>query len=293
MSAPSTALDRLRQRQPEWAPWLAVVEEVMREAATSRWDAWVPPTVTLRAAGAPLLSRTQCGVDGGSVRRLLDRVIRMAARAGTPQMATLATLSDAQFDALMLFTASLCHDADRIRDVADSCGADAEALHSVLALLPVPFLHGCNRTLSPSIPESWGEGYCPVCGSWPSFAEVRGIERSRHFRCGRCGSEWHAHSLCCPYCGTRDHNELVALVPEQATANAVVEACKQCLGYVKTFTTLQGCPPGAVMTEDLASVALDVAAIDHGYARPTGAGYPIEVLVTDVGAKRRFFAWNA
>jgi FdhE protein len=89
-----------------------------------------------------------------------------------------------------------------------------------------------------------------------------------------------------------DHDELASLVPEQAGTNAVIDACQRCLGYVKTFTRLQGCAPGAVMLEDLASVDLDVAAVENGFARPSGPGYALGVTVTDNGAKRRFFAWK-
>jgi formate dehydrogenase maturation protein FdhE len=94
-----------------------------------------------------------------------------------------------------------------------------------------------------------------------------------------------------------DHNELASLVPEKAGSkavglNAVIDACQRCLGYVKTFNVLQGCPPGTVLLEDLASVHLDVAAIEHGFARPSGPGYALGVTAIDDGAKRRFFAWK-
>jgi FdhE protein len=122
---------------------------------------------------------------------------------------------------------------------------------------------------------------------------VRGIERNRYFRCGRCGGEWHARALYCPYCAMSDHDELVALVPEKGGSNAVIDACQRCLGYVKTFTRLQGCSPGAVMLEDLASVDLDVAAIEHGFARPPGPGHALGITVIEKDARRGFFAWKS
>jgi FdhE protein len=133
------------------------------------------------------------------------------------------------------------------------------------------------------------EGYCPVCGAWPALAEVRGIERSRYFRCGRCGGEWQSHCLLCPYCGMNDHKELVSLVPEKSGSNSVIEACKRCLGYVKTFTTLQGSLPAKVLLDDLASVDLDVAALEQGYKRPPGAGYSLNVKIKGDGAARHLF----
>ena len=59
-------------------------------------------------------------------------------------------------------------------------------------------------------------------------------------------------SVCtCPYCGMTDHEELVSLVAEKSGSNAAIDACKRCLGYVKTFTTLQGSPAANVMVDDL------------------------------------------
>ena len=47
------------------------------------------------------------------------------------------------------------------------------------------------------------------------------------------------------------------------------------------------------MIEDLATVDLDVAAIEHGYRRPSGAGRALEISVIEKSAPRRFFAWTS
>jgi FdhE protein len=294
MSAPDTALNGLRRERPEWEPWLVVVDEILREAGNPAWDAAVPDAQAQRDT-VPLLAGTTLTLEAGLVRRLFERLIRTASRVGTPKMASLkAALHAADLGWAPLFAASLCQDplsqdSARINEIAAVSGADAEALHAVIALLPVPFLQACNRRWASSISVSWVEGYCPVCGSLPAFAEVRGIERNRYFRCGRCGGEWHARALYCPYCSMTDHDELVSLVPEKA-GSAMIDACQRCLGYVKTFTRLQGCSPGAVMLEDLASVDLDVAAIEHGFARPPGPGFALEIKVTEKDTRRGFFA---
>ena len=49
----------------------------------------------------------------------------------------------------------------------------------------------CWRRWAAAVPEGWVEPFCPICGAWPALAEVRGIERSRYFRCLRCGAGWH------------------------------------------------------------------------------------------------------
>jgi formate dehydrogenase maturation protein FdhE len=95
--------------------------------------------------------------------------------------------------------------------------------------------------------------------------------------------------LFCPYCGTRDHEKLVSLVPDKSGANCVIDACKHCLGYVKTFTTLQGSPPAKILLDDFASVDFDLAAFEQGYRRPQGAGYALNVTVTNNDGTRRLF----
>lgn len=292
MTAAGTALDGLKRRQPEWAPWLAVVEEVLRETANPRWEAAVPSGARPQRASIPLLAGATFRVEGRSIRRLLERLIRIASRSGTPKMATLGPVPHADLDVVSLFRASLCQESERITAIAAVPGADAEALQAVIGLVPLPFLHACSRRWASFTSESWVEGYCPVCGSWPAFAEVRGIERSRHFRCGRCGGEWHSRLLNCPYCALSDHDGFASLVPEHGGSHAVIDACQRCHGYVKTFTRLQGCPPAAVMLDDFATVDLDVAAVQQGYTRPPGAGYALDVTVVDDGAMRGLFAWN-
>jgi FdhE protein len=284
-----TALDRLKRQRPEWEPWLAVVELTLREAADPAWDDSVPAV----GDGLPLLDGAMLSLPARGARRLLEVLVRAASRRGTEKMATLQSVIAKDLDVLALFRASVCQEVDAINALASASGADAEAFQAVAALLPVPFLQACHRRWSASLPESWIDGHCPLCASWPAFAEVRGIERSRHFRCGRCGGQWHARALWCPYCTMHDHDALVSLVPDKAGAHAAIEACTRCRGYVKTFTTLQGCAPGAVMVEDLASVDLDVAAIEQGYSRPPGSGRPLAITIEEKAARRRFFEWKA
>jgi FdhE protein len=289
MTHAATQLDRLARERPEWAPWLAVVAETVREAAGSRWDNAVPGEPN--ATGNPMLAGTTVALPIADSRKLFDRLVRTAASTGTPKLATLSRARFTEADVLAVFRASLCQDDQDVATIAAASGVDTEALQAIASLLPVPFLQACNRRWASAIAESWIAGYCPVCASRPAFVEVRGIERTRLFRCGRCGSEWHAPSLSCLYCGMNDHDELVTLVPESGASHAIVEACTRCRGYIKAFTRLQGCTPDAVMVDDLASVDLDVAALDKGYARPAGAAVPLEVTISATGA-RRLFAWG-
>jgi FdhE protein len=281
MTAIDTGLQDLKRQHPEWEPWLAVVQEILRETNNPQWEAVVPQGATQQDK-TPLLAGASLALEHNSVRRLLQLLIQAACRSGTPAMASLEPALHVELDVLGLFQAALDQDGDFLKKTAAGVGAEPEAFQAVAALIPVPFLQACNRKLTPA--ESWLEGYCPVCGTWPALTEVRGIERQRYFRCGRCGGEWLAHCLFCAFCGMNDHEQLVSLVPEKSGAGRTIEACKRCLGYVKTFTTLEGSAPAKVILDDLASVDLDVAACAEGYKRPQGAGYVLDVTITGNGA---------
>jgi hypothetical protein len=140
------------------------------------------------------------------------------------------------------------------------------------------------------VPAGWDEGYCPICGAWPTLTEVQGLERAHRWRCGRCGSGWGLAILRCPYCGEGNHQRLGSLTAEDGEARCSVNTCLTCGGYIKTRTTLHAIPACAVILEDLATVDWDLVALEHGYMRPTHTGYPLRVrLVAPPNRIRTFF----
>jgi FdhE protein len=264
---------------PEWRPWLTLIEEVLRETRDAKWEACVPEPLASQESTVPLLAGTKLALEITAVGGWFERLLQTAYRSGAPKMSTLNGIEPKRLNTVDLFKFSLCQNGTWLQETAIDLGVDADAFQAVTLLAPIPFLQACNRQWAPSISESWMAGYCPVCGAWPACAEMRGIERRRYLRCGRCGGGWQALCLSCAYCGMTDHEELMSLVPEKSGSNAVIDACKRCLGYVKTFTTLQGSPPAKVMVDDLASVDLDIAALEQGYRRLAGAGYALDITI--------------
>ena len=114
----------------------------------------------------------------------------------------------------------------------------------------------------------WPHGYCPTCGSRPLLAEFRGLEQTWFLRCEVCATDWEFPHLQCPYCSTQDHRQLgyFRVSGEEEKYRAVI--CDQCCGYVKTASTLAALPRPALLVMDLATIHLDLAAADRGYARP-------------------------
>jgi len=190
---------------------------------------------------------------------------------------------------LPFLEAAICLDETRLADLAQADGADPGALGALMQLATMPLLHACGRSLAPQVPLDWASGYCPVCGAWPTLAEVRGLERTHRWRCGRCGGDWGLALLRCPYCGEADHQRLGSLTTEDDEATCTVDTCLTCRGYVKTRTVLQPTPPYAVVLEDLATVEWDLVALARGYRRPTPPGYALGVRLVEPPSRIRTF----
>lgn len=294
MTVPAAdSLRNLESEHPEWKPWLAVVQEVIREANDRQWERFVPESAERQPPGVPLLSGATLNITEPLIRRWGKKLIATAAQSGAPNMAPFGAITERSCNHLELFRSSLCHDTSAIEFMADELGVERQAFKALAVLFAVPFLNACSRMLSSSVNQSWTEGYCPICGAWPAFAEVRGIERSRYFRCGRCAAAWEARCLLCPFCGMDDHEELGSLVPEKSDGMGTIEICRRCFGYTKIFTLLQTTPCDEVMLRDLASVALDVAALNEDYKRPEGLGYAITIGIAPVPTlTERILSWR-
>jgi len=285
MSAASR-LDALTEAHPEWSAWLRVVREVATELSDPGWDASAATTTAEQTAPdmAPLLAGAALRPDGPAVARLWNRLAGAAraqglqAMAGDVQKAPQASTGEA----LAIFLAALNQDDAALDLQASRAGATPEGWRTLAHLLPMPYLHACARRWAASPRSAWTQGYCPVCGAWPAFAEVRGIERTRHLRCGRCGAGWPMAVLSCTYCASTDHDTLGTLVDDNKKSRFAVDVCRGCSGYLKSCTTLQATPSDEVLAMDLASVEFDLAAVERGFLRPAGPGVLLHAsLVTD------------
>lgn len=274
-------LEGLRRDHPEWRPWLAVLAPALAAAADPSWDDvvhWQPRVV---GSDRPALTHAVIDVD----RRAAERWWRTLLDAAVEGPA--ASMARASIDVMELLDAAISDDVERLASLATRAGVPTHTTQAVAGLAAMPILHACRRGVEP---VQWRGACCPVCGAWPALAEARGLERSRHGRCGCCGSEWTVAWLRCPYCGNEDHARLRTLVPQTGGESRKVEACGVCLGYVKTIMTLTPAAPADVPILDLATVDLDVAALGQGYARPARAQTPLQARVV-ARERRGVLAW--
>lgn len=263
-------IDTIRTAQPEAGPWLDLLTMVLAECANPAWDAIAGTTrlQPIRADGAPLLAGAEITVETRLLERWLRQVFTEAARAG-PEAASLRRLAESRsFDARDLLASALNADDSQLEEVSREFAVTADALAVATGLAAMPLLQALRRHFAAAVDPAWSEGYCPICGDWPLLAELRGLERARRLRCGRCGSDWTQPGVRCPYCDAIGHAARAALIPEQAGEARQVETCTLCLGYLKRISTLRAWAGDEVSLADLATVDLDLVALERDFARP-------------------------
>ena len=278
-----------------------MVDRAQKAAEDPEWEQLAVELPADRAADAPLLHGAVMRVDARRVRRLLRELLREAggrvgdgadAERGHDGGSSAPKVRARRLDAVGVLKASIAQDAETIERVAAAAAVDAGRLAVAAQLAATPVLRACAVRLGNRIPQDWLKGYCPICGAWPATAELRGIERNRRLRCGRCTGDWAIPVLQCPFCNELHHDRLRSLLPEGNEQTRRVDACDTCKGYVKTFSTLQAMPPRTLATIDLATVELDMVAEERGYARPSRPAFAVEITIGRSPARAATIAGN-
>ncbi len=261
-------LTTLHTEHPEWRPLLVVIEEALRETGRPQWTRFVPTLEHSGGGGRPLLDGAVINVAPRAVGRWVRRALTLAVGTEVEPL-----------DPLLLFETAVSQDVDRLDELARAVKDDGGVVRGLAPLIAIPMLQACRRAWAERVPVGWAHGYCPICGGWPALAEIRGLDGNRHLRCAPCGSDWRTEWLRCPFCGEGDHEKLGSLISPDRRERQTIEVCEGCRGYVKTITTLAPMRPEHVVVEDLATLVLDVAALERGYRRPAARGHEVAVSV--------------
>jgi FdhE protein len=279
----------LSTARPDLEPILALQAALLRESLAEtrppevRLDEPDPASALSRLTeGVPLLDGERLVVDVHYVadlfERLLNVVLRQADAETTARAAPLiAAAADGRLDPGKLFTETLLGHQDHVAALAGAVGADTDFLLSLTRLAVAPLLHACAERLGSVVERldddaSWLRGYCPVCGGAPLLGELRGIELRLFLRCSACGFAWRSRRLFCPFCESDDYRALRTLQVD-GDHRFRVQVCDRCRGYLKIGNAFDPPPSELLPLDDVASVHLDVVALEHGYARPSAAGF--------------------
>jgi FdhE protein len=183
-------------------------------------------------------------------------------------------IDSGSIEAGSLLTASLSRDQGAIRTGASHRGLSPDLVWLVAELAVSPVAYALQRMLFASVAAvesagatvaAWNHGYCPACGSWPALAEI--VDAHRMLRCSFCAAAWELTTHACVYC-EEGGEPFVTVSPDADRPDRRLELCSSCGSYLKTLDLPQLSPFPLLAIADLATMDLDIAAMDHQFGRP-------------------------
>lgn len=283
-------LAQLAETQPELAELAMTTAALLRTTFAERTLTALPVpqlqldsahATTKLTAGVPLLRGEAVVLDAAWLRdqflalcAALSEVDRGQAATGTSaRRAAVQALAQATrrgtLDLHALSQDVLNGDPQQVAERAAQLDLDAGLTATLLRWTLLPLLETLARQLEPLHKGAgWQQGYCPTCGAWPLLAEQRGIEQQRFLRCGLCASAWQSERIVCPFCGSRTPGDMAYLYEEQQQATQRAITCERCHCYYKSVATLVPLSTAALLVTDLATLHLDLVALERAYAPP-------------------------
>ena len=163
---------------------------------------------------------------------------------------------------------------DAIGLLVERIGLEPDRAITLLDHAARPALRAAAAALHELIEQShWSRGTCPVCGAAPLLGELRGggvsgaAEHERVLRCGRCATAWSFPLLRCSKCGETNHRRLGYLHGKGEESYRRAETCESCKSYLKNVAVLAPLDVTQLLSADLTTAVLDIAAVERGFHR--------------------------
>jgi len=108
---------------------------------------------------------------------------------------------------------------------------------------------------------------CPFCSNRPVVAALRGEGDGgkRWLVCSLCSTEWQYRRIVCPNCGEENKDKL-PVYTASGLDSVRVDACDSCRIYLKSVDLTKN-GRAVPVVDELASVALNIWAEEHGYTK--------------------------
>lgn len=276
----------IRETRPDLEPALALQRQLLTrivDLAATLSSGRLLPKLSLPpkylaaklARGVPALAGEPIPLPVPVLTPTLLQLCDALAIGGAGEAAThiRQSVEDGKLEAASLLTASLHRDQAALRTGAVHRGLSPDLMWLVAELAVSPFAHALQRMLFGNLGagdlqdalDAWHHGYCPACGSWPAVGEVVGGHRT--LRCSFCSCAWELTTYACIYC-EESGEPFVTAAPDEERKDRRIEVCASCGGYLKTIDLPELSPFPLLSISDIETTDLDVAAMEHGYARP-------------------------
>jgi formate dehydrogenase maturation protein FdhE len=155
--------------------------------------------------------------------------------------------------------------ADRAAQTAD--GSAATASDRLLAWIFLQPYAECLADHRETAVVHGTPSTCPLCGCQPIVGVLRseGDGAKKSLICMLCAHEWAFRRIYCPACG-EEREPQMAYYSAPEIAHVRVDVCDTCHNYLKSVDLTKTGLAVAVVDE-LATIPLDLWALDHGYKK--------------------------
>lgn len=267
--------EQLKEKRPGYAAVLDFYVKVREAQDASRASLQVVPMKVkkqwkelLAEEGFSLIEKGDFPVDVEAAVRLFHEICRIGKTANPHMDAQIEKINQALNNNKMDLKKLLIGGGKEqtIGQVAVDLGIDKHVLSFLVKSSTNPSIEAGMKQLSSELDlESWRKVHCPVCGSLPGLSLLKGEGGMRYSLCSYCGCQWRIDRLSCSVCGSKEQGSLQYFCAEGEEAMRI-DLCDKCHHYIKTidYRSLEGSDP---YLEDLATLHLDVVAVQKGYTR--------------------------
>lgn len=267
-------LQALRERRTPLAELLDVYEKMLFEEYRSeaKLDTSLlcgPHLEGRNRKGQPLVERSAFVIDLPSAEALFWRLAEVIKARGGEVGERMGLIEEAIKSGSLALERLLQRAAAEegyVERIAEEHNLDPELLPFLTSWSIRPSVEAWAKALIAFTDlNAWYRRICPICGSPPKMAELKGEQwtRFRFLLCAFCGMSWPYRRLGCPFCGNQDHQQLNLLYAEEDRW-CRIETCGACRRYIKVVDNKEffGLIP---FLEDLATPHLDLLALERGF----------------------------
>jgi FdhE protein len=265
----------LKEKRPGYGSVLDFYVQVKEAQNASRASVRVDPVkVKKNGKGQPaeedhsLVKKEDFPIDMEASIDLFRSLCQLGSAANPHIASQVEKISQALLDGTMDLKALLTAGGKEqmIEHAAADRGLDKQVLSFLVRSSTRPSIEAGREQLRGQVDlRSWRNSHCPVCGSLPALSLLKGEGGMRYSLCSYCACQWRIDRLSCSVCGNKEQGSLQYFCGEGEDALRV-DLCDACHHYIKTidYRSLEESDPSL---EDLATLHLDVVAVQKGYAR--------------------------
>ncbi len=269
------AIERLSQKRPDlkepllFFSELIAVQNIISESLSEKFSSvdFQDIANNVISSGKPAVDFLEFQFSNEELKDAALKIISVV-RAYREDMAEdLSVIEEAiaegSLDLEELVNVALSEGEEGILEVANEKGVNSEILQALTVWIVQPFLFSIRERFKPYFDgSSWGNGYCPVCGSYTKVGFLHGEGGKLTLKCEVCGMEWPFKRIKCPFCGNEDNEKLGFYELEDGAYRLYF--CDECKKYWKVVDErkLSGIPREfyPIITMDL-----DFLAREEGY----------------------------